>query len=311
MMEQLTGNGDEQGDSSAGMAAAPFGKTLREARERSGLSVADVAEQIKFAPRQIEALEAGDFQHLPEMTFVRGFVRSYAKILHLDAQPLLAALPQTNAFPSQLAPASVEVPFPSASSPHRQNLIWLGTALLLSVLVVAFAVWHYTTPVAQPSIAQPGVAQVETPVSLPSEMHVIPASPVGETEIIAPPAAQVQRPLKVAAQSSVLATKPLALQVTPQFQSAKPVTQLDTPPQNAALRLVFDEESWTEIKDKDDKIISSQVNPRGSELRLDGRAPFSLVIGHAASVRLYHRGKKVDLTPYVNSSSEVARLTLE
>ena len=304
MMEQPAGNDDEQSDGSAGTQAAPLGITLREARERSGLSVADVAEQIKFAPRQIEALEAGDFQHLPEMTFVRGFVRSYAKILHLDAQPLLAALPQTNVFPSQLAPASVEVPFPSASSPHRQNLIWLGMALLLSVLVVAFAVWHYTTPVAQPHIAQPMVAQVETPVPLPSQMQVIPAPRVSEAEVIAPPAAQ-------AAQSSVLAAKPLALQVTPQFQSAKPVTQLDTLPQTAALRLVFDEESWTEIREKDDKIISSQVNPRGSELRLDGRAPFSLVIGHAASVRLYHRGKKVDLTPYVNSSSEVARLTLE
>ena len=54
---------------------------LREARERLGLSVADVAAQIKFAPRQIEALEADDFKHLPEAAFLRGFVRSYAKIL--------------------------------------------------------------------------------------------------------------------------------------------------------------------------------------------------------------------------------------
>ena len=65
------------------------------------------------------------------------------------------------------------------------------------------------------------------------------------------------------------------------------------------------------IRDRDDRVISSQVNPRGSELRLDGRAPFTLVIGHGASTRLYYRGKQVDLKPYINAYSEVARVTLE
>ena len=98
MMEQLPENNAGQGDSpAAAIPAVSLGKTLREAREHLGLSIADVAHQTKFASRQIEALEADDFQNLPEMPFVRGFVRSYAKILQLDAQPLLAFLPQTNA----------------------------------------------------------------------------------------------------------------------------------------------------------------------------------------------------------------------
>ena len=66
-----------------------------------------------------------------------------------------------------------------------------------------------------------------------------------------------------------------------------------------------------EIKDKDDNILSSQINLQDSELRLDGDAPFSLVIGHGASVRLYYEGKQVDLTPHISSLSGVARLTLE
>jgi len=96
-----------------------------------------------------------------------------------------------------------------------------------------------------------------------------------------------------------------------QIPPAKPLATAGIPPQAAALRLVFDTESWTEIKDKSGKIISQQLNPRGSELRLDGRAPFMLVIGHAPSVRLYYRGKQVDLKPHINASSEVARVTLE
>lgn len=319
-MEQLAENSAGQGNNPDPAPAIPLGKTLREARERLGLSVADVAGQTKLAMRQIEALEAEDFQHLPEMPFVRGFVRSYAKILQLDAQPLLASLPQANPEHAPLVPASVEVPFPSAHSPQRQNLIWLGAALLLSVVVVAFAVWHFTTPVARPE-----VATAETPVPLPEKMQITPASPVTEAETVVPPAAKAVRPLaevapapavKVArpsvevAQSAVASAKPRASKDLPQTQP-KPATQPEAPLQAATLRLTFDEESWTEIKDRDGKVLSSQVNPPGSELRLNGHAPFSLVIAHAASVRLYHRGKQVDLKPHIRSSSDVARLTLE
>ena len=143
---------------------------LREARESLGLSVAEVAAQTKFAPRQIEALEADDFKRLPETAFLRGFVRSYAKILNMDAQTLLAALPQTKVAAAELIPASVDVPFPVAHSSHRQNLILLGAALLLAVIAVGFAVWHFTTP-----LMQSKVEKIETPVPLPTEMQIIPA----------------------------------------------------------------------------------------------------------------------------------------
>ena len=65
-------------------AALSVGQTLREAREQMGLSVNDVANRIKFAPRQIESLEDDDYGQLHEAAFVRGFVRSYARLLELD-----------------------------------------------------------------------------------------------------------------------------------------------------------------------------------------------------------------------------------
>ena len=72
------------------------GNMLREAREQLGMSVNDVANRIKFAPRQIESLEADDYVRLPEAAFVRGFVRSYARLLELDPAVLLASLPTSH-----------------------------------------------------------------------------------------------------------------------------------------------------------------------------------------------------------------------
>lgn len=305
-MEQQ--NNAEQGNRFAATPPASLGTVLREARERLGLSVADVASQIKFAPRQIEALEADDFRRLPEAAFLRGFVRSYAKILHLDTQPLLAALPQPKATAAELIPASVEVPYPVENTSQRQTQVLLGAALLLAVIAVGFSVWHFTTPLRQsPS------AKLEAPVTLPAEKQVIPEAPVQKHNITASssPAEPKRLASATAAQSSVRAAKTRAVQAEPQIQTTDSESTDDTATQTTTLRLVFDEESWTEITDKNGKIISSQVNPRGSELNVAGRLPLSLVIGHAATTRLYQDGEPVDLTPYINSSSVVARITLE
>lgn len=314
-------------------APAQPGTMLREARERLGLSVADAAAQTKLAMRQIEALEADDYGQLPEMAFVRGFVRSYARILHLDEQPLLAALPEAK-ISAQVSPTSVEVPFPDARSPQMQNLIWLGAALLLSVLVVVFAVWHYTSPgesVASKETARAETAQAE--IALPAQMQVIPASAVAETP--EPPAKQPEAPAPAPSKKqspTPVAAKPVA---TPAVTPAKPVVSAAPSPvpavkptepvatrvanqpamqaatSSASLSLKFGEESWTEVRDANGNVISSQLNPAGSELVLKGQGPLSLVVGRASSTRLSYKGKPVDLQPHTSDVSDVARLTLE
>ncbi|HZW87142.1 MAG TPA: RodZ domain-containing protein [Gallionella sp.] len=300
------------------------GHTLREARERLGLSVADVAHQIKFAPRQIEALEADDFQHLPQSTFLRGFIRSYAKLLQLDAQPLLAALPNVEPAPEQNIPASVEVPFPTMQAAHRQNLIWLSAALVVALIAAGFVLWHFNgsqtkqeiplanQPAAATTVPQQGAspAASDEPVMRDTRNMAEEAAPAATQPtrtIEKSDASPAQKPVEQSV--PVKTEKPVKPEVikTPKPDSVATVTETA----ETVIRLVFDDESWTEVTDKSGAIISSQINLRGSELHLSGHAPFSLVIGHAASAHLYYQGKPVDLTPYINSSSEVARLTLE
>ncbi|MCJ7838844.1 MAG: helix-turn-helix domain-containing protein, partial [Burkholderiales bacterium] len=68
------------------------GRALASIRAELKLSVADVSQQIKYSARQIEAIEADDYAKLPGTTFVRGMIRSYAKLLQIDPAPLLADL---------------------------------------------------------------------------------------------------------------------------------------------------------------------------------------------------------------------------
>jgi cytoskeleton protein RodZ len=72
-----------------GGSVAGIGEALRSTRERRGLSIDDVARDTRISPRFLEALEAEQFDELPAPVYVRGFLRSYASYLKIEAQPLL------------------------------------------------------------------------------------------------------------------------------------------------------------------------------------------------------------------------------
>jgi cytoskeleton protein RodZ len=146
--------------------AINVGKTLREARERLGMSVADVANRIKFAPRQIEWLEEDDYVHLPEAAFVRGFVRSYARLVELDPALLLSTLPSSHAQTASVAREvkSVEIPMPTILSARRHNIIWLAAALIIALSLAIFERLHDRGP----GVSKPVAKTTIEPIVLPT-----------------------------------------------------------------------------------------------------------------------------------------------
>ncbi len=117
----------------ARIALSP-GTKLASARGSMGWTVEQVAAQLKLATRQIVALEADDYAALPEPAVVRGFIRAYAKILKLDAAPLVAliALDEGEAKSEQSANRE------SSAFPSKQKLIVFGVVFLVALLVLVF-----------------------------------------------------------------------------------------------------------------------------------------------------------------------------
>ncbi len=280
--------------------ARPFsvGVALREAREKLGLSLADVANRLKFAPRQIEALEEDNFARLPEIAFVRGFVRSYAKLLHLDPVALLAALPRPAA-QAELSAASMEkeVRFPSAYAMRKQNYIWLTAGLAVAVMLGLFVWLNSSLPLAKvEKSALPVVTTQSVPVEILAEQTTVPT----------PPDAIATAPARMPLVGPPL---PPAIQAAQPVVKAVPPESSTTPRKAAPIRLTFDQDSWVEVTDKDGISLMAQLNLSGTERYIRGNPPFSLKIGNASGVHLYYQGKAIDLAPY--NRAEVAHLTLE
>ena len=129
------------------METANFGTVLREARERRQVSLADVARQTKISVTSLQLLEAGRLADLPHETFVRGFVRSYARtvgISHVEPLSLfdeaVAARHNADTLPTLLpvhraraAPAFVP---PDASGEDDSQAPRHGIGLAVFVIIV-------------------------------------------------------------------------------------------------------------------------------------------------------------------------------
>ena len=332
---------------------ASVGHTLREARELAGLSVNDVANRIKFAPRQIEWLEEDDYVRLPEAAFVRGFVRSYARLLEIDSVSLLSMLPASHLQPASTKEiTSVDSPLPSASGSRRYNIIWLAAALVIAVSLAIFERLHSrtsNTPVPETKAAiqaldlPAGSAVIES--SIMSEQPEVPA-PVStrversEQEKIAaqlPAAKQVERAVpatdvpqsqqqpvaqvpvrKLPPQSVLITPIPSSQQSVPSSTASSGSSSVPTenPKANAknnaavhSLRLEFDEDAWAEIKDGNDKVLTSRMHPAGSLVRVTRKGTLLVVIGNSHAVRLFDNGKLINLDQY--TTADVARVKLK
>ena len=73
------------------LSPAEIGQALKTAREESGISLMEVAEQTCISQSHIKAIEAGDFDQLPGVGYVPGFLRNYCQVVNIDPEPVVSA----------------------------------------------------------------------------------------------------------------------------------------------------------------------------------------------------------------------------
>ncbi len=107
-----------------------IGTALREGRERKGLSVEAVEEKTKIAPAVITALEEGNRERFPHPVYAKGFVRSYALLLGLDAVELCAHF-------SREYPVPADTEHPEAHAPQIRVKMHDSGHVITAVRIVA------------------------------------------------------------------------------------------------------------------------------------------------------------------------------
>jgi cytoskeletal protein RodZ len=155
-----------------------FGGRLREARERRGISLRQIANATKIAVAVLEALERNDISRLPGGIFGRAFVRSYAVEVGLDPertiQEFITQFPHDSVVAGHPTRAQVDVHYAVQNKDRRASAVFL--VLLVGIMVagwaVYFGVWRTLA-----SYAAPFVTVQWTPASTPPQPPpIVPAA---------------------------------------------------------------------------------------------------------------------------------------
>jgi cytoskeleton protein RodZ len=281
---------DAQASTAAEVPSTPtsFGARLKWEREQAGLTVSDVAARLRLHPNQIRAIEQESLAALPEPAYVRGFVRSYARIVNADPVPLLDDL-STKFVPAERSVvdgmAQPRDYSPVRAAAHEQasrRFVVLGAVL---VLIVLGALGWYATR-----------QQAETRASV-SPTTPAAVSPVATTPPTVVPAVA---PAPVADAASAAAGSAGSA-----GESAAVMEPVAPPP---LLKLRFTGPSWAEVKDAEGKVLHSQHNSPGAEFVIEGTPPFYVVIGDATKSTVEVRGEIFDMVPH--TKQYVARFTI-
>ena len=307
---------EDQGNKSL---ATP-GAQLAAQREAMGWTVEQIAEQLKLAPRQVKALEAGDYQALPNMAVVRGFVRAYAKVVKIDATPLVAMIEVISPTSHEAAPPRKDIAasfsesrFPLMSERSSAPAGWL-VGLAVVVVVGAAGAYAWQTGLISPALFQrsdaaasasavaelPKPAETLTPIETtlvkPGEetapvqstsVPLISVPPQNDSAAVAP-AAVVPTPVPVAP----VATVPVAAPAAPAAVATPALSAGGT-----QLVLKVTEDSWVEIRRPGTTSLISRLVKAGSTETFDIKDPALLIVGKPGGVEATLGGAPLALPP--------------
>ncbi|MFC7514131.1 RodZ domain-containing protein [Herbaspirillum sp. GCM10030257] len=309
--------------------AAPVspGAQLAACRQERGWTIEQVASHLNLAPRQVAAIEADDYPSLPGMAIVRGFVRQYAKLLKIDAAPLLASLGgETVLAHESIRPRqSLSTPFsearlPSMTERHASSSRWvLGALLLIVAGAVAWALLKDKNLAdmsdAATSQVKSGIAQMTSPVgtSQPSDAASAPATsePAASVEAGSPVSEPAHEVAPATTGTNGSSATPSQAGQSGAVQSAMPAADATlASPGKDALVIKARQDSWLEIKPEGaSKPAVSRLMKAGESETFEVTGPVSVVIGNASGVDANLRGSAIELK--APGSGNVARLKLK
>lgn len=173
--------------------AAGIGELLAAARVKSGLSILEVASQLHLKQSFIIALESSDYHVIGSMVYVKGYLRTYARLLRVDIEHDLLILQPDNASLTHAVSRSAPILTRHATkwNPTFKKIFWLVFVLIIAALVVYFwptsATQTATTPAVSvvndaPKVPLPNVPAFKAvPVTSAPSAKAVPEKRVAKT----------------------------------------------------------------------------------------------------------------------------------
>ncbi|OOF23892.1 hypothetical protein BZJ17_02270 [Salinivibrio sp. IB574] len=290
------------------------GEVLKQAREKMGWSVRDVADRLRLRVSVIEDLENNNPDTDQLATFTRGYLRSYAKLLQIDSNKLLEEQ-DIDANSSETIQKMQSFSRKTRRQKSESRLMMLSGVIALILVGITGAWYWQNQQTVEPLVPQQAADELVTtpndtdtmPVADPAQAPISDAEP----EPSVPASSEGQQATQAVAPESTTSEPSISEQIDEAQRAANDSVGNDNEAPVAAdntLVMRFSSDCWIDVRDATGARLATGIKTNGDALTLNGEPPYQLVLGAPSAVTITFNGDNIDLDGY--PTGQVARLRL-
>ncbi|WP_299791548.1 RodZ domain-containing protein [uncultured Shewanella sp.] len=308
-IDMLKDEADNNVETDASEREETLGSLLKAAREKQGASIADIAGQLHLRPCIVQDIEADNFGEIASATYVKGYVKNYARIVQADSAAIQACLERQ--LPQATAP-EMQSFSRKTSRQARDGRLMFVTYLIAFILLAMLVLWwvQKSDTLSGIDLSKPTVEEMADSQSTQADYTERDVMERGTEPTVS--AVVPQTEASTAALLDIGAGQEERVEHSDTVEAVA-VTETNSDIEEAeaglsALSLDLSGDCWINIKDAKGDTLVNDLKRAGSQLNVSGVEPFKLTLGAPQAVSIELNGKKVNLSEF--PSGRVARLTL-
>lgn len=257
------------------------GQRLREAREAKGLSVQDVAKALHMSTAYVKALEADDYERLPEAAFVKGYLRNYARLTGLPSDDVANMFSQVMAEEPAKNTTQERSEISNAQGVSQSWLLYAGAGAVALLLVL----WWGLAPDAADDSVRSIESQNEQVLSAvesgSADQALIDSSAEGEVSGQESPA--IEADVADASVNDAAEDNTVTSSAATQVGDSQPVAETVVASTDV-LKVAFSDDCWVKVSDATGATVFTGQKSVANTLVVQGQSPFRVTLGNAAAV---------------------------
>jgi cytoskeleton protein RodZ len=295
-----TTNSETKNDSSE-----TVGNVLRKKREVIGLSIDNIANQLNLDPKLIESLEKNDYVKFNIETYIKGYLRAYAKVLDLDGDTIINLYKESN---PEKTPEILPNVKPKSQRNSGDKSVKLFSYIIALTIALSILVWYQNNFLVQPPEENLNITNIKTYENTNINGVDIDYKIINHTN-------SWQWPINKADtnyESNNNVLEPVVSKTTQDkienTADINEVSEHNIQQSNDTIVLNLTGDSWVEIYDEEGGRLFLDLARSGKNYIINGNSPFDILLGAANQVSIEFNGSSVDIEPYIKFG--IARFTL-
>ncbi|MFT4937042.1 MAG: cytoskeleton protein RodZ [Paraglaciecola sp.] len=293
------------------------GQILKSARLSANLSVKDIAQKIHLKSIMIEDLEADKYDNNISLTFIKGYLKLYAKQVLVTEAEIMKAFESINT--QKKEPAKLQSFSRRVANQENDDKLMLVTYFILAAVIALVVVWWFQQGESDNSVGLPVLPETtSTPETLDSSVNQSLAGIISTDQVnhsadqqetmrddIAPQTLSQELENEALDDFADLATQETASEISEQALPDNAQSQLAE-----AVELVFEfsADCWMNLSDATGEDIAFGVKASGRVMSVSGVPPFVVTLGAPQAVQIKYAGEVIDMSVF--KSGNTAKFTL-